>query len=185
MSDFEKMLAFHCSPAFMGIKASNLVSCDLKKFNNVEIYLKTLNNQLNNKGIYFDIICLCQNRVLILVYKKKLLCSVINEQENYEFLKDIGYPMHLGFDEVMSHLKIRVKNNKDFPHEIGIFLGYPLEDIKGFLKNKGKNFKMCGYWKVYSDEERAIKLFNKYTHCRKVILRTISLGKDIVSLCKA
>lgn len=54
---------------------------------------------------------------------------------------------------------------KGFPHEIGIFLGYPLEDVKGFIENSGRHFKICGQWKVYSDTKRAEKLFAKYAEC--------------------
>lgn len=45
------------------------------------------------------------------------------------------------------------------PHEIGLFLGYPLDDVKSFIKNKGKNCICCRYWKVYHHPEQAQKTF--------------------------
>lgn len=33
----------------------------------------------------------------------------------------------------------RIQNaGGEFPHEIGLFLGYPLGDVKGFIKHKAK-----------------------------------------------
>ena len=35
----------------------------------------------------------------------------------------------------------RLQENEGFPHEIGLFLGYPPEDVLGFIENKGEFFK--------------------------------------------
>lgn len=40
---------------------------------------------------------------------------------------------------------------EDFPHEMGILLGYPVEDVEGFIINNGKNELYTGYWKVYDN----------------------------------
>ena len=55
--------------------------------------------------------------------------------------------------------------SKDFPHEIGLFLSYPPEDVRGFIENKACRFKCAGLWKVYGDEERAKELFRQYKRC--------------------
>ncbi len=52
-------------------------------------------------------------------------------------------------------LSQRLCCEEDFPHEIGVFLGYPLADVIGFIQNRGKNFTACGYWKVYTDPTAA------------------------------
>ena len=45
---------------------------------------------------------------------------------------------------------------------MGIFLGYPLEDVKGFIEFNGKESLYVGYWKVYSKLEEKLALFQKY-----------------------
>ena len=35
----------------------------------------------------------------------------------------------------------------DFPHEISVFLGYPLKDVKCFISRRGSGYHMCGEWK--------------------------------------
>lgn len=50
---------------------------------------------------------------------------------------------------MLTRLAQRMEAVGDFPHEVGFFLGYPAEDVVGFIRNKGQNFKFCGRWKVY------------------------------------
>ena len=72
--------------------------------------------------------------------------------------------------------------NKDFPHEIGIFLGYPLMDIYGFINNYGKNSLYTGYWKVYHNKKEAIKTFESYNRCRDFYTSTFLNGKGILEI---
>lgn len=44
-------------------------------------------------------------------------------------------------------------NTKNFPHEIGIFLGYPLDDVIGFIEHKP--YYLVGDWKVYQNVNEA------------------------------
>ena len=55
----------------------------------------------------------------------------------------------------MLYLKYRFESLQKTPHEIGVFLGYPIWDVKGFIDNKGKDFKYCGTWKVYNNTDYA------------------------------
>lgn len=67
----------------------------------------------------------------------------------------------------------------EFPHEIGAFLEYPVEDVRGFLENKGENFLYSGYWKVYHNPSKTIKLFEYFDIVREWTLREIMNGKTI------
>ena len=48
---------------------------------------------------------------------------------------------------------------QSFPHEIGVILGYPLEDVKGYMENGGQKCLLNGYWKVYNNPEEAKRKF--------------------------
>lgn len=63
----------------------------------------------------------------------------------------------------------KLREEPDFPHEIGLFLGYPLEDVKGFIENKADSSKCSGCWKVYGNEQKALKLFEKYENVQVLI----------------
>lgn len=50
----------------------------------------------------------------------------------------------------------------DFPHEMGLILGYPVEDVRGFIENNGQNYLYSGYWKVYENLKEKLELFKSY-----------------------
>ncbi len=43
------------------------------------------------------------------------------------------------FRRLLDVLIERFHCSGEFPHEIGLFLGYPLHDVIGFIFNRGKN----------------------------------------------
>lgn len=61
-------------------------------------------------------------------------------------------------------------NGSDFPHEVGLFLGYPVWDVKGFIEHKGQQYKLCGYWKVYDDVPGALRKFEEFDWIKKCAL---------------
>ena len=72
--------------------------------------------------------------------------------------------------------------NKEFPHEIGAFLGYPLHDIYGFINHKHQGCLLTGEWKVYENTEQAKKLFCRYNKCRKAVIKRINEGRTLTDL---
>lgn len=68
------------------------------------------------------------------------------------------------------------------PHEIGLFLSYPPEDVKGFIEHHAADFKYAGLWKVYGDEQRARDLFAKYQRCTEIYCQRLHAGSSIAQL---
>ncbi len=71
---------------------------------------------------------------------------------------------------------LKKKYSKECPHEIGIFLGVPLEDVESFIKHKGKNYLICGYWKVYHGLEKSIDTFEAYNQAKNKVIKLVSKG---------
>ena len=65
---------------------------------------------------------------------------------------------------------------------MGVFLGYPLGDVEGFIKNGGDKFLLSGYWKVYSDVAEAQGLFEKFDVVKDDMVRMVSKGYSIKSI---
>ncbi len=74
-----------------------------------------------------------------------------------DFLETRGYQCD-NFVCCINRLIMKLREEPDFPHEIGLFLGYPLEDVKSFIENKADCSKCSGCWKVYGNEQEALKL---------------------------
>ena len=73
----------------------------------------------------------------------------------------------------------------EFPHEVGLFLSYPPEDVKGFIENRAANAKCTGVWKVYGDERQARQAFAKYKKCTQVYCERWQSGSGLDKLAVA
>ncbi len=92
-----------------------------------------------------------------------------------------GYPAQGGLEAMLETLGRRL-NQGDFPHEVGLFLGYPPEDVEGFRLHRGRDYKLAGCWKVYSDVERARQCFRRYGLCRAALCRRLREGKALAQV---
>jgi len=176
---FEQTLAYNCGPALAGIKPANLVSLTTDDYEDLPLLLQEYHEDLKQRNIHLDLLCRCQSRCLILVYRSDRLERQLSDNRNRLILKDAGYPEHASLSELLDHLSRRLQESGEFPHEIGVFLGYSPDDVIGFQIHKGKNFKYSGHWKVYSDVESAKQCFHRYDKCRDAICRHLSCGISI------
>ena len=71
----------------------------------------------------------------------------------------------------------------EFPHEVGVLLGYPTEDVEDYIRLEGREFLFVGYWKVYHNEQRARKLFAAFDEARETTVREVLEGKELYQLC--
>lgn len=95
-------------------------------------------------------------------------------------LETAGYFRGNTVEEDLERLSQRLCRSEGvFPHEIGLFLGYPPEDVTGFVRHRGQNFKFCGHWKVYSNEQKARRIFECYDRCRCAVCNRLAEGMSI------
>lgn len=174
----ERLIAHYCGPALAGIKPANIVSCDKRRMPHVHTQLECLRTELGDKGICIDILCQCEKRVLVMVYRESVLSAHLKKKEMADFLSGYGYGDLTTAAEYIEILKSRMKHD-DFPHEIGVFLGYPLHDIQGFINHRDNGCLLIGEWKVYKDAESAEKLFRRYKVCRAAIVRRLERGHSL------
>lgn len=170
---FERTLAFHCAPALFGIKASNLINVCLKDFPNLDNEIADLNKDFNPR-IFFKILNKTDKKALILVYQEYKLSRALFNMKAYLYLQGFNYPKERDLDSYLNHLSSKMKN-EEFPHEIGVFLGYDLDDIREY-QNGNKNCLYVGYWKVFSDKERKMKIFDQYTKCKNIVSSLLNKG---------
>lgn len=176
MSDLSLIL--HCSPTLANLKTGSLFSAeDPFVYQQVEQW----NKQLNYKGIFVKIIRHNGKRAVIYVYRKESLRADLCNKEMQRFLRRYDYK-DFSVEGALNHLCERMAVHTEFPHEIGAFLSYPLNDILGFIENKGHNCKLCGMWKVYDDVKAAERQFARYEKCRSVYTRLWQSGKTACQL---
>ena len=130
----------------------------------------------------FKILYECKNRIFIIAYRKKAMQHYFALTEAKEFLLQQGYPKTENIETLLQYLKYRIEKWEEFPHEIGLFLGYPLRDVLAFEHYKGEGAKLCGYWKVYFDVENAKKTFDIFDKCRDKFEERLFSGKTLAQL---
>ena len=139
----EKCLIEHCAPTLASLKAANLFNACCEEEENIDLQISMWNQLMNPKGVKLLALRSRGNRSLVYVYREKQLASRLNSPEVAEFLHSYGYDdIHLS--AALARLRDRISANRNFPHEIGIFLDYPLGDVRGFIANSGRNFKCVG-----------------------------------------
>lgn len=177
----EEILVRHCSPTLANIKTGNLVNCRIDSIFKLKKDIISLNSVLNAKGVSIRILYFSSERALIYVYRPEKLIFDMQNSRSKSFLESIGYKGKTT-DELINELSERVYSCGGFPHEIGLFLGYPIDDVISFIENKGKNFKCCGCWKVYHDELNAKKTFEKYKKCTNIYCKKYLQGLSLKRL---
>lgn len=178
---FEQKLAYHLSPCLLGIKCAGLISVSNKEFL-VDEQIRRFNTLAKKRGLKIRQLCTDEDRVLILLYKYDLLRARLTRER--DFLARYGYPKGISVDRALDILSLRISQSTDFPHEIGIFLDYPIEDVKGFICNKGQNCLLCGYWKVYGDVDKSRMAFESYDRCREYVCGKLKQGCDLYQALK-
>ena len=177
----EELLVRHCSPTLAGIKTANLFCCRYESEDKLRRQISRFNLRLAPKGLRILPLKFDRGRALIYVYRPKKLGDDISKSDAAEILDKFGYTCRHP-EGCIARLIGRLHDSGDFPHEIGLFLGYPPEDVRGFIENRAAESKCVGHWKVYGDEEAAKKLFAKYDKCTDVYLRHHAGGRQLEKL---
>lgn len=178
---FQDKLVVHSAPTLAHMKTANLFRINKEDFPNYEECLSYFNDKFMEFGLYITVLNQNDRSILIYVYQKNRLEHLLSNSQIRHFLSQYGY-LSFNISDVLIHLKERLKDN-EFPHEIGIFLGYPLYDVKGFIKDKNQ-YKIIGYWKVYGNIKNSRKIFDRYDRCIKAINNKISNGESLFEIIR-
>lgn len=174
----DNLLAVYCSPTLSGVKPASLVSCGKKFPRALEQYQRAF----APRSISFLPMYTKNRQWLLLVYHQKLLQQQLTIPAVQKLLQSFGYPVKQNLFALLSYLRRRLQETETFPHEIGLFLGYPIEDVLGFIRWKGANYKWRGYWKVYGDVEKAKHTFALLNEISRAVINKVERGQTILEI---
>lgn len=171
----------NCAPTLAGLKTANLFSCPCTGPQELVQSLRQLNGRLSGKGLRIVPLRFSQGRALIYLYRPGRLQSDMADSRASRMLRQLGYdPENTG--RCLAELSRRLRACEEFPHEIGLFLGYPPEDVQGFIEHRARECKCVGCWKVYGDEQAARRKFAQYKKCTRVYCDQWKKGRNIEQL---
>ena len=181
----ERQLAAYCSPALAGIKQGSLVAFDRAQDPDLPRRLEVYRKAFAPRGLRFEIVCACKGRWLLLVYHRDALARYLSAPRVQRVLTRFGYRADAPLEALLVELRRRIAQSDGFPHEIGLFLGYPVEDVVGFVRNQGRGCKLSGYWKVYGDAEAASRLFDRLSRVCRAVTQRVEQGESLLHVFAA
>ena len=171
----------HAAPTLAGLKTGNLFPCFFSDRADLLQDLRTVNQILVPRGLRVLPLRLERGRALLYLFRPAKLSQDLNRQEVRCLLNRAGY-RDIGQRPCLRELSQRLRARAEFPHEIGLFLGYPPEDVQGFMEHRGACCKCVGCWKVYGDEEAARRRFAAYKACTDQYCRRRAGGATLERL---
>ena len=178
----EELIVKHCAPTLAGMKTGNIISYPYKDDEELARDMSELNSALNPKGIYVLPLKRMHTRTLVYIYRPGKLKNDIKNEQAQTILRSLGYS-DITSEGCIRELILRLRMSDTFPHEIGLFIGYPPEDVAGFINKKPCLF--TGKWKVYSNAEKARKTFRKYDKCQRIYSELWDQGRPFEKLIVA
>ena len=171
----------NCAPTLAGIKTGNLFSYRYESIGEMRDSVRYWNRRLRKKGVRVLPLRYRDSYALIYLYRPAQLANDLHKEEAKAILRLCGYPPDTA-EKCIARLMQRLREAEAFPHEIGLFLGYPPEDVSGFILHHACNYKCAGCWKVYGDEKKCRCLFAKYKQCTRIYEACLEHGADVVSM---
>ncbi|MCD8331143.1 MAG: DUF3793 family protein [Oscillospiraceae bacterium] len=178
----EETLVRQCAPTLAGLKTGSLFSVAVPPGQELYQGVKSLNQRLGPKGLRLLPVRRRRERLLLYLYRSDLLRRDLEDRSACLLLEELGYPCPLA-GQCVARMVRRVRECPDFPHEVGLFLGYPPEDVRGFMEHR--NCKLTGCWKVYGDPQKAQEIFRRYRQCTAVYCRRWRAGASLEQLAEA
>lgn len=180
----ERSLIDHCAPTLASLKAGSLFSFLAPVSRALHEEIRAVNEKLRPKGLHLRMVKALPGRALCYLYRESHLTAALRDAQNAAFLRSCGYT-RLDAQGALDTLTQRLRESDAFPHEIGLFLGYPLGDVLGFIEHRGKNCLCCGLWKAYTDPCGAQKCFARCAKCTAVYRRLYESGRPLSRLAVA
>lgn len=176
----------HAAPTLAGLKPASLFRVYPRDGAFVQDFL-ACRTELARQGLVLTLLkgCRKSGAYLVYLYRQRDLEQLLAREEHRTFLYEMGYTPWESVRGCLRQLAVRLCLEQDFPHEIGVFLGYPLADIKGFIANKGRDFTLCGCWKCYGDPREAQRTFHAYQRCTQDYLHRFAKGATLSQLVVA
>ncbi len=174
-------LMLECSELLAGVKPANLVSlvnrtrpCGRNLYQLWQRYHEELAARLD--GLDFIVLQDRERALLLLCYSHNNLECHLSHAGIRALLHKAGYEAGASCESLLEELCRRVGKNDSFPHEIGLFIGYPAKDVAAFMGLVNLPFACQGPWKIYGDPVRSLGLAEQFRCCRQRMCAVLASG---------
>jgi hypothetical protein len=163
-------LAYECAEVLAGSKPSNLINLVDRPHpcgrNFYRLWREYGAGLLARSGLTSRVLVDRGDSLLLLVYTPSQLEALLAKPAVKAMLRRAGYGRREEPAAILDQLAARCRQTRDFPHEIGIILGYPLKDVAAFMGWIKLPFAAQGAWKIYGQAEESLRLAACHRRCR-------------------
>lgn len=174
-------IARMCAPTLAGIKTGSLYRYHYANREKMLQAIRGWNRKLSPKGVVLVTLRFESQSALIYAFRPKQLRRDLRTETVAGLLREFGYNPERK-ENCIRTLIGKISDGQAFPHEIGLFLGYPPEDVRGFIENHAGGYKTVGCWKVYGDETEAERRFATYRRCTDWFMKRLNGGDRLERL---
>ena len=132
----EEYLVWQAAPTLAGLKTGSLFPCKYDSYEALKSEICAMNRALSQKGLRLIPLRRNEKQALLYLYRPERLRSDLSSPEAMDILRREGYA-DMRQEHCLHELMRRLQRFEAFPHEIGLFLSYPPEDVRGFIEHKG------------------------------------------------
>ncbi len=178
---FDQIVVRSSAPTFCNIKPGNMFFIKSGSFaqDKLDEWIKSFDRH----GIMTFVSPRQDLSTVVLVLNIRWAEKILGDLRVKTYLEKKGYRSG-GVFYFVNELFRRMKKSKAFPHEVGIILGYPVEDVIEFEKKHGSGCKYCGSWKTYSDVENAKECQCRYRVCSGMCRQLYEEGYTLSQIIK-
>lgn len=174
-------LAFEAAEVLDGAKPANLVNIVNRRRpcgrNLYSLWKKHGFSLLADTPLQAQVLADRGESLLVMLYSPERLATFLETPRARRFLLQAGYSDYRDWREAVAELGRRI-GREGFPHEIGLFLGYPLKDVAAFLGWAPLPFTCQGPWKMYGDPRHSLELARRHRESRGRMVRRLSCVND-------
>ena len=177
----EELIIRSAAPTLAGLKTGSLFPCRFDSRQQLIDEIRAVNGRLSRNGLRLLPLRMGDGEALLYLYRPARLNRDLENEEARALLTEAGYD-DFRPGRCLPRLMMRLRRGGEFPHEVGLFLSYPPEDVRGFIRHKGRCCKCVGCWKVYGDAEQARRRFETYHRCTDRYCRRYAMGASLDKL---
>lgn len=159
--------------------------------------------EISAHGVCLMTVGTCHGRMALVAYRPELIDVLLQDSDICAFLDNAGYPT-TSSSQLMRAFRLRLARyyqaktlktyasedvangasdaitSVEFPHEMGVVFGYPLEDVLGFIHKQPHTCR--GAWCAYGNVELARQRFERLAQSEGACLGRFRSGSSLVEL---
>ncbi len=164
-------LMLECSEVLAGAKPANLISlvnrthpCGRNLYQLWQEHHPQIATRIPQ--LEFQLLQTKERALLLLCYNRQHLSQHLAHAGIRALLSKAGYASDTSTDQLLQLLVDRIEASSGFPHEIGLFIGYPAKDVAAFMGLVNLPFTCQGPWKIFGNPTRSLDLAHQFRSCK-------------------